>query len=104
MVKYLPITFQFPLGTFLVNILGCFLIGVLSTVFDKQPPVANEIRLFFIVGILGGFTTFSSFGLETLNLLKKGSLFLAVSYLFASLLLGLFSVWMGMKLTTSLTL
>lgn len=61
----------FPLGTMVVNLTGCFLIGFLSAVFDTiiAPP---NLRLFLIVGILGGFTTFSSFGMETVSLLRAG--------------------------------
>ena len=61
----------FPYGTLCVNLAGCFVIGFLWTLFE-QTSVRPETRLFFITGLLGGFTTFSSFGMETFNLLRDG--------------------------------
>ncbi len=87
----------FPYGTLGVNLLGCFFIGLLVEILDKQgaPP---HIRLFLITGLLGGFTTFSAFGLETLNLIKQGALPAAFIYMMASVGLGLLAVWGGVQL------
>jgi CrcB protein len=59
---------QFPLGTVLVNILGCFLIGILYVLLVARPDPRNELRVLLMVGVMGGFTTFSSFSLETITM------------------------------------
>jgi CrcB protein len=84
----------FPWGTFFVNIAGCLLIGFLSGLFLARSfhPSAG---LLLITGVLGGFTTFSSFGLETLNLISTGRVGTALLYAFSSLAAGLFAVWIG---------
>lgn len=85
----------FPLGTFAVNALGCFAIGFLFTAFEERlaPP---ELRLLLVTGFLGGFTTFSSFGLETVNLAKGGETFLSLVNVAASVVAGLALVIAGM--------
>ncbi len=77
----------FPLSTFFVNLLGCFLIGVCWAVMAGEKQFMP--RLFFITGMLGGFTTFSSFGLETFQLLQNGKWKLALVYVLSSNILGL---------------
>ena len=62
----------FPLGTIAVNVLGCFLIGLLYATFNGPLPVRDEIRIGLMVGVLGGFTTFSAFSLETLVMAHEG--------------------------------
>jgi CrcB protein len=79
---------NFPMGTFGVNIIGCFVIGFLGGWFLSH-PVSNPLRLFLITGILGGFTTFSSFALENLILVREGNLKAAAIYLIASNGVGL---------------
>jgi CrcB protein len=64
---------QFPLGTVLVNILGCFLIGILYVLLVARPDPRHELRALLIVGVMGGFTTFSSFSLETVTLAMNGN-------------------------------
>ncbi|HOP14600.1 MAG TPA: fluoride efflux transporter CrcB, partial [Lentimicrobium sp.] len=64
---------SFPLGTFWVNITGCFLIGLIYGLSDRGTPISNELRLFLAVGFCGGFTTFSTFSHENLALLRDGS-------------------------------
>ena len=79
---------SFPLGTFLINLLGCFLIGVLAGL-SERTSVDPQLRLFLQTGILGGFTTFSSFGLETVQLVHRGEWGTAAVYVLGSNLLGL---------------
>lgn len=86
---------RFPAGTLVVNLLGCLLIGVVMGVAEMRPALSRETRLFVAVGVLGGFTTFSSFGYETLQLLRGGEFGLAALSAFGNLLLGLVAVWLG---------
>ena len=92
---------KFPLGTFVVNLLGCLLIGIVAAVLEKTSTFNAEIRLFAITGVLGGFTTFSAFSVETFYLLKSGEIITAASYAVLSVLLGLVMVFVGMKLLPS---
>lgn len=64
----------FPIGTVLVNILGCFLIGVLYVLLVARPDPRHDLRALLMVGVMGGFTTFSSFSLETVTLVMAGNL------------------------------
>jgi CrcB protein len=84
----------FPVGTLAVNLLGCFAIGLLHAYFRGREMPA-EIRLALIVGLLGGFTTFSSFGYETFDLLRQQRVAAAVMYVLASNALGVALVWAG---------
>ncbi|MFV1957892.1 MAG: fluoride efflux transporter CrcB [Planctomycetota bacterium] len=88
----------FPLGTLLVNVLGCFLIGYLGAVFSGPLLVRDEVRLALLVGLLGGFTTFSSFGWETFSLLNDREWGFAIANVVGSNLLGLLAVWIGYRL------
>lgn len=78
----------FPWTTWWINILGCALAGIFFAFTQKYNILNNEVRLFLMVGILGGFTTFSSFGLETFQLLKQGQHVLALSYALSSVVVG----------------
>lgn len=80
---------QFPWATWIVNILGCVLAGGFFAFSLQYPVLQHEARLFFMVGILGGFTTFSSFGLETFQLIKSGQYNLALMYVVSSIMIGL---------------
>ena len=86
---------SFPYGTLTVNILGCLLIGFVSIAAEERDMIARSTRLFLTIGILGGFTTFSSFGYETLTLLRLGNIFPATLYVLASVITGLAAVWLG---------
>ena len=81
-------TTQFPLHTLIVNVIGCFFIGIAFGIFDKG-QISHEWRLFFATGILGGFTTFSAFSNETVILFREGYFSHALLYILASVLLGL---------------
>lgn len=92
----------FPWTTWSVNLLGCFLAGVFFAFSQKYPVLQQEARLLFMVGILGGFTTFSSFGLETFQLLKQGHSGLAFGYAFSSLIMGVMVLAAGFYLLQAL--
>ena len=89
---------KFPLGTFLINVLGCLVIGVLAGLAVKEDYFSPEARVFLFTGICGGYTTFSAFGLETFNLLRRDEFMVAGSYVALSLVLGLFALWIGFSL------
>jgi fluoride exporter len=87
----------FPYGTLTVNIVGCFVIGLVFG-FSAKMNLSPEWRLFLATGICGGFTTFSAFSLETMQLLRDGQIFYGLLYVAASILLGLIAVYLGMTL------
>ncbi len=89
---------KFPFGTLLVNVTGSLLIGVLSIVLLERWVVVDEIRLALLVGLLGGFTTFSAFSIETLHLLQQGSVLGAAVNVTASIVLCLGACYLGMTL------
>lgn len=88
----------FPIGTFSVNLLGSILIGFLAQLAESKGLFPGDLRLFVFVGLLGGFTTFSSFGYETLQLLRDGQVLYAVLNAVLQVVLGLAFVWLGMVL------
>lgn len=88
----------FPYGTLAVNVIGCFLIGFLSELAEIRSLFSSDTRAFLVVGILGGFTTFSAFGNETMSLLRDGERTLALMNVSAQILLGLGGVWLGYAL------
>jgi CrcB protein len=96
------LNYRFPIGTFIVNIVGSFLIGVAYVVIVEKQLIPPEWRLFFITGILGGFTTFSSFSLEILQTWQEGHVFNAIFYAASSVVLGLLFAYVGMQLTQKL--
>lgn len=85
----------FPYGTMLVNVLGCFFIGLLMTLFQERIVVGENIRLFLIIGVLGGFTTFSSFSYDTFAMMKTGNLLGAGLNAGISLFGCLIATWIG---------
>ncbi len=85
----------FPYGTLAVNVIGCFVIGFLAQLAESRGMFTSESRLFVFVGILGGFTTFSSFGNETLNLARDSQMLSALANIGANVVIGLFAVWLG---------
>lgn len=92
----------FPWGTLLVNLSGCLLIGLLAGVLHQRLLVPPDVRAFVLVGCLGGYTTFSTFGLETFRLLESGSWELALANGLGSPILGVVGVWLGATLVRGL--
>jgi CrcB protein len=86
---------DFPWGTLAVNILGCFLIGLIMTLSLERGVVGANLRLSLTVGFCGGFTTMSTFGYETLALLRDGAIVAAVANSSLTVVLGLCAVWLG---------
>src|SRR6185503_13238615 len=85
---------KFPYGTFAVNVIGCLLAGVLVGLAEKHDLISMEGRIFLLTGILGGFTTFSAFGVETIHLLRRGDFLVASSYVVFSVVCGLAALWL----------
>jgi len=90
---------RFPLGTFLINISGSFFIGLLMTLLTERLHPHPNWRLFLVVGVLGGYTTFSSFEYETLQAVRDGERWMGLLYVAGSVLLGYVAVWLGAALT-----
>lgn len=90
---------NFPLATFLVNILGCLLIGFFYGLGEKGNILSPQTRLLLITGFCGGFTTFSTFAFENVNLLRVGDNFYFLLYILGSLVLGILAVYLGKYMT-----
>jgi CrcB protein len=88
----------FPTGTLVVNVVGCFLAGLLFYLMQERFLVSQTIRTVVMIGFLGGFTTFSSFSLQTFTLLRDGEFGLATLNVIASNIAGLLTVWVGYTL------
>lgn len=91
---------SFPWATLMVNLLGCFLVGVIAGLVPKQD---ETLRNLLIVGFLGGFTTFSAFGLETVRLFESGEWVRALGYVLTSTVGGIGLAWLGGMVVRSLT-
>lgn len=89
-----------PYGTFAVNIIGCFIIGLLNGISETRQIFSPEIRLLIFIGFLGSFTTFSAFGYETFSLAKSGGLTSSMMNIVFHLLIGLIAVWLGNQLAS----
>ena len=85
----------FPYGTLAVNLIGCFVIGFLGELAEVRGIFASETRLLVFIGLLGGFTTFSSFGNDTLNLARSGQMLNALTNVAVNVIFGLLLVWLG---------
>jgi CrcB protein len=92
-----PVSDGFPWGTFVVNVLGCFVIGCFGTLTlaSGRFAVPDSVRIFVMVGLCGGFTTFSSFSLRTFEKMRAGAWGVATAYVVASVLVCLAGVWAG---------
>ena len=86
---------DFPFGTLAVNVIGCFVIGLLAQFGEKYGTFSNESRAFLVIGVLGGFTTFSSFGNDTVNLFRQDFVMNAFANVGANVIFGIFAVWLG---------
>ena len=86
---------RFPMGTFVINVSGSFLIGVLMTLLTERWMPHPNWRLFLVVGVLGGYTTFSSFEYETFQAVRAGARWIGLIYVLASVVLGYLGVWFG---------
>lgn len=89
------LVYYFPFGTLIANIAGCFLTGIVFGLYLKG-TVTEEWKVFLMAGVLGGFTTFSSFSLETLEMIKQGLMSKAFLYIFISIAGGLLMTFLGM--------
>lgn len=96
------LNYRFPFGTFIVNITGSFLIGVAYVVLVEKTIFSGEWRLFVITGILGGYTTFSAFSLEMLQMWQEGHVAISLFYAASSVVLGLLFAYIGMQVTQRL--
>lgn len=91
----------FPYGTLVVNVTGCFAIGVVSQLMEVHGALGSGARAFLVVGVFGGYTTFSTFGNETVNLIRDGQRLAAGMNVGGQLVLALCAVWLG-RLTAHL--
>ena len=89
---------HFPYATFIINLSGSFVIGLLGELFRLRVLTSAELRLALMTGFLGGYTTFSAYSLENLSLLREGEWLVALIYALGSVLLGLLCAWAGMRL------
>lgn len=88
---------RFPWSTFAVNVLGCLLIGVLSGLAERFEMISPAARLLLFTGVLGGFTTFSAFGLETVYLMRRSEMLVALAYISGSVMIGIGALWLGLR-------
>ncbi|NOY89313.1 MAG: fluoride efflux transporter CrcB [FCB group bacterium] len=85
----------FPGGTLIVNVIGCFLLGGVMYMVQSRGMFHGHLRLFLTIGLLGALTTFSTFGYETLELINSNLIKLTLLNIFGNIVLGVFSVWLG---------
>lgn len=97
--RYYPSSF--PWGTLLVNITGCFLIGLLYALSEKGALISPEMRLLLATGFCGGFTTFSSFAYENITLMQDGQLLYTFLYIASSIIIGFLAAYLGVILVKS---
>ena len=105
-MRYLVVTWvngamggaAFPYGTLTVNALGCLVIGLVVSFWDARHPLSSEAQAFLIVGVLGGFTTFSAFGIETVRLLRDGAYLAGSANVALQLGVGLSAVALGLRI------
>lgn len=101
-LSFLPVATAFPLATFLTNLSGAFLIGLVTGISEDRKNLPPNAILFWKVGVCGGFTTFSSFSLDTVTLIEKEAYGLALIYSTSSILLCLIALMLGRYMATKL--
>jgi CrcB protein len=89
---------KFPYGIFIVNLTGCMVAGLIAGLIERNDLFGADTRLCLFSGILGGFTTFSAFGLETMQLLRRGEWLVASGYAAGSVAIGVAMAWIGLKI------
>ena len=94
--------FSFPIKTFLVNIIGCFALGLFYGLADRGQFTDNQVILFLTMGLCGGFTTFSAFSHDNIVLLKNGNFLLAMFYVLLTVLLSFIALYLGNRIVSSL--
>jgi len=92
----------FPYGTLVVNVTGCFAMGILFVLLVERMSDNTVLRAGILIGVLGGYTTFSSFSIETFNLIEQGAVLKAAANMAASLLVCLGATWIGVILARQL--
>lgn len=90
---------SFPVATFIVNVIGCFLAGLIFGSIPQESAEAQNLKVLLLTGFCGGFTTFSAFALENVRLMNSGNLSTAVLYTIASIVAGLLAAWLGLSIT-----
>lgn len=88
---------SFPLATLVVNVVGCFLAGLIFASITQETADAQNLRVLLLTGFCGGFTTFSAFALENVRLMNSGNLSTAIVYTVVSLVAGLLAAWLGLS-------
>lgn len=86
---------QFPYGTLIVNVSGCFLMGMLFVLLERFGNVGSQLRALLLIGLLGGYTTFSSFSIETINLLENGNWLSGLINIGLSIIMCIVATWVG---------
>jgi len=90
---------SFPIGTLVVNVVGCFILGVIYGFMDKGEVFSQEMRVFLTIGICGGFTTFSTFAYENVSLLRDGNFIQSALYIALSVFAGIIALYSGNIIT-----
>lgn len=101
-LQHILVRWKMPFSTMIINIIGCLIIGILGGLAESRAIFSSQLKVFLFIGVLGGFTTFSSFSFETLTLLRDGSHLMALINIFGSLIFGLAAVTAGLYLGKAL--